>query len=103
MSKGYTLTLTDSEYDALKARIAQLEAALRELLLAAAPRSWAAELVPQRGATFFCQNAGYICERCGQHKYKHSPTFECVDPAGIGRTSYPQSVLAADLRQVRIP
>ena len=27
--RGYTVTLTDSEYDALKARIAQLEAALR--------------------------------------------------------------------------
>jgi hypothetical protein len=27
---GYTVTLTDSEYDALKARIARLEAALRK-------------------------------------------------------------------------
>jgi hypothetical protein len=29
---GYTVTLTDSEYDALKARIARLEAALRGVL-----------------------------------------------------------------------
>jgi hypothetical protein len=28
---GYTVTLTDSEYDALKARIARLEAALRKI------------------------------------------------------------------------
>jgi hypothetical protein len=29
---GYTITLTDSEYDALKAKIARLEAALNEEL-----------------------------------------------------------------------
>ena len=37
-------------------------------------------LVPPKGSTFFCQNAGYICECCGQHKYKHSPTLECMVP-----------------------
>jgi hypothetical protein len=29
---GYTVTLTDSEYDALKARIARLEAALEQAM-----------------------------------------------------------------------
>ena len=30
-----------------------------------------AALKAARAATFFCQNAGYMCERCGKHKYKH--------------------------------
>lgn len=39
----------------------------------------------EREATFFCQTAGYICERCRQHKYKHlGSSLRCpaasVDP-----------------------
>jgi hypothetical protein len=33
---------------------------------------------------FFCQNAGYICERCRQHKYKHVGSMllcPCLPPS----------------------
>ena len=41
---------------------------------ARALRDWLNKALPESddaAATFFCQNAGYICERCGRHKYRH--------------------------------
>jgi hypothetical protein len=36
----------------------------------------------QRAATFSAQTAGYMCERCGNHKYKHlGGNLRCPPPS----------------------
>ena len=69
---------------ALKVKLAAAEAWVKELeerplnrmvhhwgVENAVLRARVAELEAAAVPTFFCQNAGYICERCGKHKYVH--------------------------------